>query len=239
MKIALISGASGLVGKEVLHELFKNKAYDYVLSIGRRKLAIKQQKLVQIEGDMAKLGSWNWEDKITSQSLGGEYFPLVEAVKEGKAEIHAFCSIGTTIKQAGSKDKFYAVDHDLVIGFARWAKKIGASRFLYVSSSGADAKSSIYYSKVKGEVEEDLKTIGFDYLGIFRPSLLMGNRSEFRLGETAAQILMKPLIWLKLFKSIRPIYDYQVARALVRTALAQKTISSEIISSGEMQDLSK
>ncbi|MEP1085850.1 MAG: oxidoreductase, partial [Algoriphagus sp.] len=149
-----------------------------------------------------------------------------------------FSSLGTTIKQAGSKEKFYAVDHDMVLAFARWAKKLGASKFLYVSSTGADPNSSIYYSKVKGEVERDLKAVGFDYLGIFRPSLLMGNRSEFRFGEQAAQILMKPLIWLKLFKNIRPIYDYQVAKALVRTALMQKSISSEIITSGEMQDLS-
>lgn len=239
MKIALISGASGLVGKEVLHQLFKNEAYDYVLSVGRRKLAIKQQKLVQIEGDLLKLESWNWGEMIASQSLGGEYNVLLESLKEGKAEIHAFSSLGTTIKQAGSKEKFYAVDHEMVLGFAAWAKKLGASKFLYVSSSGADESSSIYYSKVKGEVERDLKNVGFNYLGIFRPSLLMGNRNEFRFGEQAAQILMKPLIWLKLFKNIRPIYDYQVAKALVRTALMQKSTSSEIISSGEMQDLSE
>ncbi|MEP0710880.1 oxidoreductase [Algoriphagus sp.] len=238
MKIALISGASGLVGKEVLHQLFKNEAFDYVLSVGRRKLAIKQPKLVQIEGDMANLANWKWEEMIASQSLGGEYNSLLTSLNEGKAEVFAFSSLGTTIKQAGSKEKFYAVDHDMVLAFARWAKKLGASKFLYVSSTGADPNSSIYYSKVKGEVERDLKAVGFDYLGIFRPSLLMGNRSEFRFGEQAAQILMKPLIWLKLFKNIRPIYDYQVAKALVRTALMQKSISSEIITSGEMQDLS-
>ncbi|REG82774.1 NAD-dependent epimerase/dehydratase family protein [Algoriphagus antarcticus] len=239
MKIALISGASGLVGKEVLHQLFKNEAYDYVLSIGRRKLAIKQKKLVQIEGDMAKIASWDWEDKITSQSLSGEYYSLTESLTNKTAEVHAFSSLGTTIKQAGSKEKFFAIDHDLVIAFAGWAKKLGASKFLYVSASGADAKSSIFYSQTKGKTEEDIKAIGFDYVGLFRPSLLMGNRNEFRLGEQAAQILMKPLIWLKLFKNIRPIYDYQVAKALVKTALAQKSNSAEIISSGEMQDLSK
>jgi uncharacterized protein YbjT (DUF2867 family) len=239
MKIALISGASGLVGKEILHQLFKSKDYDYVLSIGRRKLAIKQQKLVQIEGDMAQIDSWDWEDKITSQSLSGEYYSLIENLTNKTAEIHAFSSLGTTIKQAGSKEKFYAIDHDLVVAFANWAKKLGASKFLYVSSSGADAKSSIFYSQTKGKTEEDIKTIGFDFVGLFRPSLLMGNRNEFRFGEQVAQILMKPLIWLKLFKNIRPIYDYQVAKALVKTALEQNSNSVEIISSGEMQDLSK
>ncbi len=239
MKIALISGASGLVGKEILHQLFKSKDYDYVLSIGRRKLAIKHQKLVQIEGDMAQIASWDWESKITSQSLSGEYFPLIESLNEKKAEVHAFSSLGTTIKQAGSKEKFFAIDHDMVIEFAKWAKTLGASKFLYVSSSGADADSSIFYSQTKGKTEEDLKAIGFTYVGLFRPSLLMGNRNEFRLGEQVAQILMKPLIWLKLFKNIRPIYDYQVAKALVKTAMAHKSNSAEIISSGEMQDLSK
>jgi uncharacterized protein YbjT (DUF2867 family) len=239
MKIALISGASGLVGKEILHQLFKSKDYDYVLSIGRRKLAIKQQKLVQIEGDMAQIDSWDWEDKITSQSLSGEYYSLIENLTNKTAEVHAFSSLGTTIKQAGSKEKFYAIDHDLVVAFANWAKKLGASKFLYVSSSGADAKSSIFYSQTKGKTEEDIKTIGFDFVGLFRPSLLMGNRNEFRFGEQVAQILMKPLIWLKLFKNIRPIYDYQVAKALVKTALEQNSNSVEIISSGEMQDLSK
>lgn len=239
MKIALISGASGLVGKEILHQLFKSKDYDYVLSIGRRKLAIKQQKLVQIEGDMAQIDRWDWEDKITSQSLSGEYYSLIENLTNKTAEVHAFSSLGTTIKQAGSKEKFYAIDHDLVIAFANWAKKLGASKFLYVSSSGADAKSSIFYSQTKGKTEEDIKTIGFDFVGLFRPSILMGNRNEFRFGEQVAQILMKPLIWLKLFKNIRPIYDYQVAKALAKTALEQNSNSVEIISSGQMQDLSK
>ena len=119
------------------------------------------------------------------------------------------------------------------------AKTLGASKFLYVSSSGADADSSIFYSQTKGKTEEDLKAIGFSYVGLFRPSLLMGNRNEFRLGEQVAQILMKPLIWLKLFKNIRPIYDYQVAKGMVKTALAKSTHSVEIISSGELQDLSK
>ncbi|WP_425637603.1 NAD-dependent epimerase/dehydratase family protein [Algoriphagus yeomjeoni] len=239
MRIALISGASGLVGKALLHQLFKSEDYDYVLSVGRRKLAIKQQKLVQVEGDMANIDSWDWEGKISSQSLSGEYFPLIDSLSKKTAEIHAFCSLGTTIKQAGSKEKFFAIDHDLVISFAKCTKALGASKFLYVSSSGADAKSSIFYSQTKGKTEDDLKAISFDYLGLFRPSLLMGNRTEFRFGEQVAQVVMKPLIWLKLFKNIRPIYDYQVAKGMVKTALATKSKSEEIISSGELQDLSK
>ena len=163
----------------------------------------------------------------------------MEALSEKTAEIHALSALGSTMSQAGSKEKFYAIDHDMVISFAQWAKQFGASKFLYVSSGAADENSKFFYMKVKGEVERDLKTFAFDYLGVFKPSLLMGNRNEFRFSESAAQVLMKPLIWLNIFKNIRPIYDYQVAKALVKTALTQKSNSVEVISSGEMQELSK
>ena len=237
MKIALISGTSGMVGMQLLHQLLSN--YDYVISVGRRKLAIKHQNLVQLEGDLAKINTWDWENLIGADSLGGEFNALKESILEKNAEMHAFSSLGTTIKQAGSKERFFQIDHDLVIEFAKWAKALGASRFLYVSSSGADANSSIFYSQTKGKTENDLKDLGFEYLGLFRPSLLLGNRSEFRLGEQIATIVMKPLVWLKLFKNIRPIYDYQVAKGMVKTALASKNESVEIISSGQLQDLSK
>lgn len=237
MKIALISGTSGMVGMQLLHQLLNQ--YDYVISVGRRKLALKHEKLVQLEGDLAKINEWDWEYLLVSKSLGGENNALKEILLEKKAEIHAFSSLGTTIKQAGSKEKFYQIDHDLVIEFAKWAKTLGASKFLYVSSSGANADSSIFYSQTKGKTEEDLKAIGFDYVGLFQPSLLLGNRSEFRFGEQIATIVMKPLVWLKLFKNIRPIYDYQVAKGMVKTALAQNSKPVEIISSGQLQDLSK
>jgi nucleoside-diphosphate-sugar epimerase len=239
MKIALISGTSGLVGMQLLHQLLQGKEYDYVLSAGRRKLALKHLKLIQIEGDLSKINNWDWEEKVKAQSLGGAYHGLIESVSEKTAEIHAFSSLGTTIKVAGSKEQFYAVDHDLVIEFARWAKKIGAVKFLYVSALGADSTSSVFYNKVKGETEEDLKTFQFDYLGLFRPSILLGNRSEFRFGELVATIFMKPMVWLKLAKNIRPIYDYQVAKALVKKALESNPKTVEVVLSGQMQDLSK
>lgn len=239
MKIALISGTSGLVGMQLLHQLVHSKAYAYVLSVGRRKLALKHDKLIQIDGDLAKLNSWDWEEKVKAQAFGGEYQSLLDSILGKKAEIHAFSSLGTTIKQAGSQEKFYAVDHDLVIEFAKWTKKLGAKKFLFVSAMGADAQSSIFYNKVKGETEEDLKSFQFDYLGLFRPSLLLGQRHEFRFGEQVATIFMKPMVWLKLFKNYRPIYDHQVAKSLVKKALTTVFNPVEVITSGEMQDLSK
>ncbi len=237
MTIALISGTSGLVGMQLLHQLLRNSAYSYVISVGRRSLALKHEKLLQIDGDMPKLTSWAWEDQINAQSLGGVYQNLVLALQEKKVTVHAFCSLGTTIKQAGSKDKFYAVDHDLVIEFASWAKKLGASKFLYVSSMSANAGSAIFYSKVKGETENDLKALQFSYLGLFRPSLLVGTRHDFRLNEQIATFFMMPLSWLKLGKNIRPIRDHVVAKALVNVALSDSESSMDCFLSGKMQEL--
>ncbi len=239
MNIALISGTSGMVGMQILDQLLKAKSYDQIISVGRRKLALKHDKLVQIEGDMSKIQEWDWDHQISAQSLGGEYHSVIEAIQEKKAEIHAFSALGTTIKEAGSKEKFFAIDHDLVLAFANWAKNLGTQKFLYVSSLGADASSSVFYNQVKGKTEEDLKMIGFDFLGIFRPSILLGNRNEFRFGEQVATILMKPLIWLKIMKNFRPIYDYQVAKSMVKVALSSSTEKVEIINSGKMQDLTK
>jgi hypothetical protein len=238
MKIALISGTSGLVGMQLLHQLLKNPDYSYIISLGRRKLSLKHEKLVQLVADMSYVDSLDWQTNLTSQSLGGEYNSLRDSIVGNKAEIHAFCALGTTIKQAGSKDKFYKVDHDFVISFAKWAHKIGAKKFLYISALGADPTSSVYYNKVKGEVEADLTAIHFNYLGLFRPSLLLGSRHEFRLGEEVAKIFTKPLVWLKLWKSMRPIHDYQVAKAMVNKAMSSNNQSVEILTSGQMQDLS-
>jgi len=238
MKIALMSGTSGLVGMQLLHQLLKNPEYSYVISLGRRKLSLKHEKLVQLMADMSYVDFMDWQTNLTSQSLGGEYDSLRDIIVENRAEIHAFCALGTTIKQAGSQKKFYTVDHDFVISFAKLTKKLGAKKFLYISALGADSTSSVYYNKVKGEVEADLKAIEFDYLGLFRPSLLLGSRHEFRLGEEAAKIITKPLVWLSLWKSMRPIHDYQVAKAMVKTALSSNNQLVEIITSGQMQDLS-
>ncbi len=209
MTIALISGTSGLVGMQLLHQLLRNPAYSYVISVGRRSLALKHEKLLQIDGDMPKLTTWAWEDKINAQSLGGAYQNLVLALQEKKVTVHAFCSLGTTIKQAGSKDKFYAVDHGLVLEFASWAKKLGACKvFVCLCRWEQIPNPAIFYNKVKGETEEDLKAIQFDYLGLFRPSLLLGSRHEYRFGEQVATFFMTPFdlaeAWEKYSPHSRP-----------------------------------
>lgn len=233
-KIAFLAGTSGLIGMQLLHQLIQDSSYDFIISVGRRKLALKHEKLVQIEGDLGKIKEWDFETKLRSDDLGGIMFPLLEAIHNESVEMHAFCSLGTTIKVAGSKEKFYQIDHDYVLNFALWVKSMGATKFLFVSSLGADPQSSVFYSKVKGEVEEDLKVIPFNYLGLFRPSLLMGQRKEFRFGEEVAKIFMKPLIWFKLAKKYRPIYDHQVAKAMIFHANQPKSVKVEVVFSKDM-----
>lgn len=235
-KIALIAGTSGLIGMQLLHQLIKDGSYDLILSAGRRKLALKHPKLVQIEGDLGNMQSWDISEKLREEDLGGSHFSLIEALEKGALEIHAFCSLGTTIKNAGSQKKFYEIDHDYVIKFALMAKELGAVKFLYVSAMGADPMSKVFYNRVKGEVEEDLKVIPFSYLGLFRPSLLLGQRKEFRFGEEMAKIFSKPLVWFKLMKKYRPIYDHQVAKAMIHFANLSTGDKVQVIENKQMLD---
>lgn len=234
-RIAIISGSSGLVGTQLLHQLFKQDYYDYVISIGRRELALKHQKLVQVKVDFGQLDQVRLEDRLREKDFGGTNHSLVRAIKEKNFTMHAFCSLGTTIKDAGSKEDFYKIDHDYVIEFAQWVHKLGATKFLYVSAIGADANSSIFYNKVKGQVERDLQLIDFDYLGIFQPSVLLGHRRENRLGEDAAKWVMKAITALGIYKKYKPIYGHQVAKAMLHHAIRSSGQKMEIISSREMQ----
>ena len=235
-KIALIAGTSGLIGMQLLHQLIKDGSYDLILSAGRRKLALKHPKLVQIEGDLVNMQSWDISEKLREEDLGGSHFSLIDALEKRSLEIHAFCSLGTTIKKAGSQKRFYEIDHDYVIKFALMAKELGAVKFLYVSAMGADPMSKVFYNRVKGEVEEDLKVIPFSYMGLFRPSLLLGQRKEFRFGEEMAKIFSKPLVWFKLMKKYRPIYDHQVAKAMIHFANLSTGDKVQVIENKQMLD---
>jgi uncharacterized protein YbjT (DUF2867 family) len=238
-RIAIISGSSGLVGTQLLHQLFKHDHYNYVIAVGRRELAMKHKKLLQLKVDFEHLEQVDVEAQLREKDLGGVNQPLLKILREKNFVMHAFCSLGTTIKDAGSKENFYKIDHDFVIGFARWVHQLGATKFLYVSAIGADSSSSIFYNKVKGQVEEDLKLIPFEYLGIFQPSILLGHRRENRIGEDAGKVVMKAVTALGIYKKYKPIYDHQVAKVMVYHADKANKERIEVISSREMIDLAK
>lgn len=236
LRIAIISGGSGLVGTQLLHQLFAQDQYDRVIAVGRRELALKHKKLVQVQVDFDRLLELNLEEKLREKDLGGDNHDLITALNAGDFLMHAYCSLGTTIKDAGSKENFYKIDHDYVLAFARWTSQLGSSKFLYVSAIGADPNSSIFYNRVKGEIERDLKPLSFKYIGIFQPSVLLGNRKEARVGEDVGKVVMKAVTFLGIYKKYKPIYDYQVAKAMLYHASKDKT-GIETISSKEMHEL--
>lgn len=212
---ALVAGASGLVGGLLLDALLESPLYREVCSLGRRALPQQHPKLTQRTVDFARL-----ED---------EPLPAAE---------DAFCCLGTTLKKAGSQEAFRAVDHDAVLAFAKAARKAGARRFLVVTALGADPRSRVFYNRVKGEVEEALKGVGFESLVILRPSLLLGARAEHRPGERAAIVLSKALGPLLRPFGGRPIEARTVARALI--ALAKDAPGGvRVALSGELQELGK
>lgn len=190
MKTALVYGASGLVGQSLVHQLLEHTGYSKITVLVRRKLELAHQKLAQVIIDFDK--------------------PAIEPVYADEV----YCCMGTTIKKAGSKAAFYKVDHDYVLNIARLAKSNGVQKFAFVSSMGADANSRIFYSKTKGEVEADLVKTGFESLFIFRPSLLLGARTEKRIGEQVAAWLMVNLNFLVPAR-YKAIEASQVAKAML------------------------
>ena len=157
----------------------------------------------------------------------------------------AFCCLGTTIKVAGSQAAFRAVDFDAVLHFARAAQRAGVRRFGVVSALGASAKSSSFYNRVKGEMEDELQRLGFATLVIARPSLLAGDRASLgqpqRIGERITLAVTGPLAAF-IPKAWRPIQAAVVARALLRAVAAGEngaggTASVQVLESGALQDL--
>ncbi|HZH15885.1 MAG TPA: oxidoreductase [Archangium sp.] len=214
-RTALVAGASGLVGGYLLDALLEAPQYREVHSLGRRPLPKQHPKLVQHTVDFAR--------------LGGETLPPAQ---------EAFCCLGTTIKKAGSQEAFRAVDHDAVLAFASAAKKAGVQRFLVVTALGSDARSRVFYNRVKGETEEALKAMGFESLVILQPSLLLGERAESRPGERAAIIASRVLAPLLRPLASRPIEARTVARAMVALAHAAPQ-GVRVAPSGELQQLGR
>lgn len=213
-KKALIIGASGLCGKHCLHNLLKDSDYHEIEIWVRKTIEIKHPKLTE---------------KIID-------FNNIESIDKTDAQ-HIFCCLGSTIKKAGNQKNFHIIDHDYVISLAKIAEKSAAKKFLYISSIGANAGSKNFYLKTKGKVEEDLKKINLNGLFIFRPSMLMGEREEFRFGEQIAKAFMRVFgfIFSGKLKKYRGIEASTVAKAMCQIAKSEKT-GTFIIESDEIQE---
>ena len=198
MKTALIAGASGLVGSKLLKLLLENDAYQTVHVLLRRPHEIKSAKIVEHIINFDELVKFDFNQKID----------------------HVFCTLGTTIKKAKTKENFRKVDYDYVLTLGKKANEWKAEKFLLVSSLGANAKSAIFYNRVKGEIEDALKHLELSHLFIFRPSLLLGNREEQRTGEKTAINVYKVIapLFFGPFRKYKGIEASQVAKGMMETA---------------------
>ncbi|MDX1531243.1 MAG: NAD(P)H-binding protein [Rhodothermales bacterium] len=213
-RTALLTGATGLVGGHLLRRLLADPTWERVVVLGRRPLDRDHPKLEQRVIDFERLPD----------------------LADMPSADDAFSCLGTTIRQAGSEEAFQRVDLDYVVAFAEAAAQHGASQFLVVSAMGADAGSRIFYNRVKGEMEVAVAALPFEAVQIARPSLLLGDRDAFRLGERVGQVLARPLAPLMLgpLRPYRPIEADAVAAALVDLA-ASRPVGVHVYDSGALQ----
>jgi uncharacterized protein YbjT (DUF2867 family) len=198
VKTALIIGSTGLIGSQLLDFLLESNDYLKVITFVKRDTGIKHPKLTQHVIDFDKPETY--KDLV----VGDDFF----------------CTIGTTIKKAGSKEAFRKVDFEYPRQFATFALQNKVQKYLIISSLGADAKSGNFYLKTKGEIQDFLKNCNFESVSVLLPSLLLGNRTEFRLGEKVGAFFMKSLSFLFLgnLKKYKPIESKTVAKALLKIA---------------------
>ena len=167
-RIAALLGASGATGHKLLPLLLADPAYGKVITLGRRTLDISHAKL---------------QDRVV------DFDNLAAGFEDARVD-DCYCTFGTTIKIAGSQAAMTRIDHEFVLAFAKAGLAAGATRFAYLSAANANAASSLFYPRLKGQTEDALKTLGFADLGIFRPSMIIAHRADRRWAES----LLLPLL---------------------------------------------
>jgi uncharacterized protein YbjT (DUF2867 family) len=215
-KIALVIGATGLIGRNLVFELLKNPNYTQVIVLVRRDMVIKHEKFTQIMLDFSQLN--NYEDKMVAY--------------------HVFCCMGSTSAKTPDKENYRRIDFDIPLQIAEITFRNGAQSFLLVSSMGANLQSSIFYSRLKAELEVAIEKIGFKTVFVLRPSLLLGNRLESRPLETITQYLMRVMnpIFIGPLKLYKAIKGETVAKALMHAALSEK-IGNNLVLNNEIFEL--
>lgn len=198
---ATLIGATGLIGGYLLEELLKDDYFDTVRVLVRRPIELSHPKL---------------EKKLVDF---GNNESLLTAISNSDM---VFCSIGTTQKKVkGNKEAYRKVDYDIPVKAARFCKMTGCETFVLVSSVGANSRSRNFYLKLKGEVEDVVESVGLNAVHIMRPSMLLGDRKEFRLGEKIGNPLMKAISFL-LPSKYKPIHGRDVAKAMLAASKQNK-----------------
>ena len=215
MKTALVFGSTGLVGGHLLDQLIKNENYNKIKLFVRSEIIINDLKVEIVKTD----------------------FNNIEKHKEEMTGDHCYFCIGTTKQNSPDKDEYRRVELDLPKQIAQITKSNSVNSFVFVSSGYADPNSSGDYLKFKGLVEEELKRLSFNKLGIMRPSFLIGDRKEKRLGEKLGIFVFKLLspLFLGPFKKMKPIQSEKVAKAMIK--IANENLEKTIFESDEIVEL--
>lgn len=216
-KTAIVFGATGLVGNLLLEELETSKSYSLIRIFVRQTTGITNPGLEEIVTDFSD------PPALAGKARGDDLF---------------IC-LGTTIRKAGSVANMEKIDRDLPVMVAEMARSNGTKRVAVVSSIGASPLSKNYYLRIKGEMEEGIKKLGFEKTVIVRPSMLLGDRKELRAGEIVGKVFMKtvkPLLTGKM-KKFRAIHGRDVARGMI--ALIQGEPGVSIVESDELQLVAK
>ncbi len=209
---AIVFGGSGLTGRFLIEHLITDNRYDSIKVFVRKELPVYSGKVKQLIFDPVKI------DMIQNEISGD----------------HLFCCIGTTIKDAGSKESFFKTDHDLVEKIAKYGSSNKVRSFVVISSIGAKHDSGNFYLNTKGKMEESVKTFNFELLAIVRPSMLLGIRSKKRSGEEIGKVIVKFLSPLMIgsLRKFKPIHASTVAKVMIILANGEKGI--RIIQSDEL-----
>jgi uncharacterized protein YbjT (DUF2867 family) len=217
MKTALVFGSSGLIGGQLLNQLIENDNYNRIKIFVRSKPENNDLKVEIIKTDFNNLENHK---------------------KDIKGDDCFFC-IGTTKQNSPDKNEYRRVELDIPKQIAQIAKSNSVNSFIFVSSGYADPKSSGDYLKFKGKVEEELKRLNFSKLGIMRPSFLLGDRKEKRIGEKIGIFVFRILSPLLVgpLKKMRPIHSETVAKAMIRAV--NENLEKDIFESNEIAELSK
>ena len=217
MKTAIIFGSSGLIGNELFKTILLNNSYSKIKIFVRTIPKVNNPKVEIIKTDFRNLEKY--KDKINGDDC-------------------YFC-IGTTKKDTPDKDEYRRIEYDLPIRIASIAKANSINSFFYVSSIGANPNASSNYLKNKGQVEEEIKNLNFPKLAIIRPSLLVGNRKTFRLGEIIFTPIMNTLTFFAFgsLKKYKPIKIENVVKAILY--IAKNEIHKTIFESDELKKIAK
>lgn len=226
MKTAVIIGSTGLTGSLLVKKLVQEGSFGQIIAICRNKKTVDQQVFSSPKVRLLEFNFQNWSE-------------LEMQIKSyvGTSQSAFFCCLGTTIKQAGSQEAFRRVDHDYFVNFAKVASACRAEQLIIISGLGADKNSNIFYSRTKGEMEENVRNAYSGNLHILRPSLLLGDRKDFRFSERVL-ILLSPVYSILLLgglKKYQPVAADQVVKTMY--LLAEKKLSAGLIL--ENQDILK